>query len=192
MRPLGVKHDNISTMLLFPCLRIRQELTDRFADFGFVSSYLFWERYPYPFNTVYLLFQPKEFTLDFHHFIQNMEKNINFVDTVDVPNKVVVVFRVPARFDVDYLLFLNGAYSKTSPDFKSCFQLKEYKRGPDGKLLKTPTGGWQTEYTMYYHIFNKTEDLRNKWIEALGDSTRLPKDMELYEKCDINKETLTL
>jgi len=192
MRQLGVKTDNVSTVLLLPCIRIDQKLIQQFSEFGFVSSYLFWEGHEYPFNTIFLLFQPSEFTLGLHNFIQAMERNPNFLETVDIPNRVVLVFRVPARFDTDYLLFLNGAYSLTSPDFKACFQLWTYKMDANGQFPKNSNGGYIKEYTPYYHIFNKTEEWRNKLLERLGEDTKIPKGSELYQKCDIEKETLTI
>lgn len=185
-----IRKDNVSTMLLLPCLKLKQDLQMQFSEFGFVNSYLFCEKYYYDFNTIYLVFKP-EFTLGFHLFLQELQKNINFVDVLDEPGTVIVVFRVPPKFGTDYLLFLNGAYSMTSPDFKACFQLKVYKQDDKGVYLKTSTGAYQTEYTMYHHIFNKTEYLRNKWRDALGD-VLLPKDMELYDKCSIDKETLVI
>lgn len=192
MRQLGVKTDNVSTVFLLPCLRIRQELLRQFSEFGFVSTYLFWDSHTYPFNVMFLLFQPEEFTLGFHTFVSGMERNNNHVETIDIPHKVILVFRVPAKFDIDYLLVLNGAYSKTSPDFKSCFQLKEYKMDAGGQYEKNSVGGYVTEHTAYYHIFNRTDYWRNKIIERLGDSVILPKNAELYDKCDINKETMQL
>ena len=192
MRQLGVKTDNVSTVFLFPCLSIRQELVRQFSEFGFVTTYLYWDKHEYPFNVMFLLFQPSEFTLGFHNFVQAMEKSINFVETIDVANKVVLVYKVPAKFVTDYLLFLNGAYSLTSPDFKACFKLKDYKMDASGKFIRTSTGSYETEYTAYWHIFNKTEYWRNQLLERLGEDTRIPEGSELYEKCDINKETLTL
>lgn len=186
------RKSNVSEMLLLPCIKLKQDLMRQFSEFGFVNSYLYCERYWHDFNTIYLVFKPTEFSLGFFTFCREMEKNINFVEIVDEPSTVILVYKIPAKFGTDYLLFLNGAYSKTSPDFKACFQMKIYKQGPKGELLKTEAGSYQTEHTMYYHIFNKTEHLRNQWISALGDDIRLPKDMELYDKCDISKETLVI
>lgn len=184
--------DNISTVLLLPCITIKDNLTRQFSEFGFVNTYLYCEKYYYDFNVIYLVFKPSEFTLGFYNFVTDMEKSVNFVETIDEPWTVILVFRVPPRFGTDYLLFLNGAYSLTSPDFKACFRLTNYVLGPDGKTLRTSTGSLQTEYTIYYHIFNKTEYLRNQWIKTLGEDIVMPKNMELYQKCDINKETLAL
>lgn len=179
-------------MFLFPCLKIKDELVRQFSEFGFVNSYLFWMEGEYDFNTLYLVFRPSEFSLGFHLLISALEKNINFIETVDRPGAVILVYKVPSKFGSDYLLVLNGAYSLTSPDFKGCFQMRDYKIDEKGNLMKTPSGSYITEHSTYYHVFNKTEYLRAKWIETLGEGTRLPKDMELYEKCDINKETLVV
>lgn len=182
--------ENISSLMLFPCLKIKDELTRQFPEYGLVNTYLYWEGREYDFNTLFLVFKPKEFAIGFHLFIVEMEKTTNFVETVDIPEAVVLVYKIPAKFGTDFLLFLNGAYSLTSPDFKSCFKMKEYKVNADGSLEKTSAGSYVTEPTMYYHIFNKTDFLRNKWIEALGDDVKLPN--ELYQKCNIEKETLVI
>ena len=182
--------DNVSTMLLFPCIKVKQDLVRQFNEFGFIGTYLYCEKYYYDFNVIYVVFKPTEFSMGFYGFTLEMEKNINYVETLDEPGIVIMVYRVPPQFGADYLLFLNGAYSITSPDFKACFKMKEYKQAPDGQLLKTVGGAYVTEYTMYYHIFNKTQFLKDKWLEALGEDTPLPD--ELYQKCDIKKETLYL
>lgn len=186
------RRENVSAMMLFPCLKIKQELVRQFKEFGFVNTYLFWEDREYPFYPVYVVFRPAEFTHGFYQFTLGMERSLNYVETIDAPGVLVFVYAIPAQFGADYLLVLNGAYSLTSPDFKSCFQMKLYKYGPNGQVLKTSSGAYDTEYSMWYHIFNKTDFLRNKWREALGDDIVLPKDMELYEKCDMDKETLKL
>lgn len=184
------KKDNVSTTMLFPCLKIKQDLVSQFPKFGFDATYLYCPKYYYDFNVMYIVFKP-EFTLPFHLFLTELEKNVNFIETIDEAGVVILVYRIPPKFGIDYLLFLNGAYSRTSPDFKACFQLKVYKQGANGEYLKTPTGSYQTEYTIYYHIFNKTDFLRNRWMDTL-EVARLPKDMELYDKCDISKETLVI
>lgn len=192
MTTQGVERDNVSAMLLFPCLKIKQDLVARFKEFGYTNTYLFWDKREYPFNVMYLVFKPQKFTLSFYLFTLNMEKSVNYVETIDAPGSVVIVYRVPARFDTDYLLFLNGAYSLTSLDFKACFQLRKYKFNEKGEVMKTSVGALETEYTIYYHIFNKTEELRQKLLDVIGHDTRLPRNAELYEKCDITKETLYL
>lgn len=183
---------NISSIMLFPCLKIKDDLVRQFSEYRLVNTYLYWEGREYDFDTIFLLFRPEGFTLGFHLFITEMEKNINFVETIDIPDGIVLVYKVPVKFGTDFILFLNGAYSLTSPDFKSCFQLVKYKMDTNGAFIKTPIGAYETEKTMYYHIFNKTDYLRNQWKEALGDDIKMPKDMELYQKCNIEKETLVI
>lgn len=190
MNQVGVEKENVSAVMLFPCLKIKQELVNQFNEFGFINTYLFCNKREYDCNVIYLMFRPNEFTVGFHLFIQALERNINFLETIDEPSTVIIVYRVPPQFGADYLLFLNGAYSLTSPDFKACFQMKVYTKDDKGNLLKTKAGSYITEHSMYYHIFNKTDYLKNRWREALGDDVKLPN--ELYEKCSIEMETLVL
>lgn len=192
MPHIVTEEKNVSSIMLFPCLKVKDELVRQFHEYGLTNTYLYWEGREYDFNTIFLVFRPEEFTLGFHLFVIEMEKNINFVETVDIPGGVVVVYKIPAKFGSDFFLFLNGAYSLTSPDFKACFKLTDYKMNTDGSFVKTSNGGYETEKTSYYHIFNKTEYLRNQWKERLGQDIKMPKDMELYQKCNIEKETLVI
>lgn len=183
------RKDNISYLLLFPCLQIKKELTAQFAEFGFVNTYLSWDKASYGYSVIYAVFK-SPFTLAFYNFVLQMEKSQNFIETVDVPDAVVLVYRIPEKFRMDFRRFCDGRYSKLSPEFKACFQMRKYTMDSTGKLLKDQQGKYLTEHTMFYHIFNRTDELKQKWAELIGDDVELTG--ELYDKCDMSKETLEL
>lgn len=185
------RRDNISTIFLLPCLQIRDEVKARFKDFGFVNTYLFCDKFDYNFNPIYILFRPSSFDLEFYKFILQLEKNQNHIETMDFDkNSVLMTFRIPKRFNDDYGAFLRGRYSKFSPEFKKCFSMKDYVLGPGGELLRDEHKRYRTDYSMFYHIFNRTETLRNIYIEKLG--SELPENIELYDRYKTVEETLTI
>lgn len=187
-----VRKDNVSTILLMPCIQIRKELFAQFQEYGFVNTYLFWDKISYPFEVIFMVFRPAGMTVGYQNFITNMQKNQNYVETHDIGETIVLVFSIPKRFKRDYKLFLQGKYSQTSNDFKSCFALKVYKVDDTGKVEKDESGRYITEYTTFYHIFNRTDELRSRWQEVLGEETVIPEEMELYDKYDKEKETLNI
>lgn len=184
------RRDNISTIFLLPCLQIKQDTKDRFYSQGFVNTYLFFDKTQYEYFTpLYLLFKPEAFNIDFYKFMLQLEKNQNYIETLDYPNgQVVFVFRIPKRYDRDYRLFLSGKYSRFSKEFKNNFPLKVYKVDHKGTLIKG-TNGWQQEDSIFYHIFNKTEYLKDIYRENLG-SNDLPE--ELYDKYKPEEENLII
>ncbi len=182
---------NVSSVFLVPCLKIREETRQQFDSFGYVNSYLFCDKCSYEFFTpIYLLFEPENFNINFYNFTLNLERNQNHVETIDLPKgQVLFVFRIPKRFESDYEIIKQGRYSKTSPDFKACFPVRRFVYDQKGMLTKDSKGNYATEYTMYFHIFNKTEFLRSKLVETL-EVDYIPEEMELHDKYDERRETL--
>lgn len=183
------RKDNISMQLLFPCIQIEQGLVRQFPEFGFVNTYLTWDQREYNFPVIYIVFRT-EFTLPFYHFIVQMEKNQNFLETIDAPNTVVLVYKVPEKFHEDYCSFIFGQYSRYSPELKKCFPLERVVIDQKTGAPKRENGRYVSEKTEFYHIFHKTKNLRDRWSDALG--TEVPENMELYDKPDQVKETLVL
>lgn len=183
------RKDNVSMQLLFPCLQIDGNLVRQFPEFGFVNTYLTWDKCEYNFPVIYVVFRA-EFTMPFYHFITQLEKNKNYIETIDEPGAVVLVYKVPQVFHEDYCKFIFGKYSQCSKEYKACFPMSvpaiDEKTGAperyNGKYIKQPTE--------FYHIFNKTKNLRDRWSEALG--VDLTEDVELYDRPNMEKETLQL
>lgn len=179
----------LSSIFLLPSVEISMNTRVEFTEFGFVNCYAYCDLVDYPFKSIFALFEPEIFNKDFAAFIIDLESNPNHVETIDIPGAVIVCFRVPNKYIKDYNRFINGRYSRFSKEFKSLFPLKYYLMDGRGLPIKDPaTDKPVTEYSMFYHIFNRTEQLRDKWYNKLGNDTDLP--YELYEKFSEEKETL--
>jgi len=185
-----IRKDNISTIFLLPCLQIKARLLSKFYIMGFEKSFMFSKKHNYDFNPLFLLFNAKsQFDLNFYMFTQSLEKNQNHVETIDLsPNKILFVFRIPKKFDADYQFFLEGKYSAMSRDFKNLFPEYEYLVDKNGILVKDENGKPIKKATPFYHIFNKTKDLKNLYQQRLGTDVKLPED--LYDKYKPEEETL--
>lgn len=184
--------ENVSTVFLLPGIEIKSELKNQFYSFGFQNTFLTCEPLKYPFEVIYLLFKPSVIDLDFMRFAEDLQRNTNFVEVIDGGrNKVVFVYRVPKAFRHDYELFLEGKYSKLSSAYKKCFQMEQFKTDEKGRPVKE-AGRYVMEYTSFYHIFNRTDHIKDVWKERLGyraDESILD-DVELYDKPDPVRETM--
>lgn len=186
---------NISTLFLLPGIQIRHDLKQKFYQNGFVNSYLYCSQLTYPFNVVYLVFQPYEFDAGFLHFTTELQKNPNFLEIIDAGhNRVMIVYRVPRKFNKDYELFLKGKYSKLSAEFRACFLMEDYKRNEKGNPVRGKSGKPEKEPTVYYDVFNRTDEMKNKWKERLGYELEddILDGMELYDRQDEEKETFLI
>lgn len=140
-----------------------EKVKREFSIYGFVNTYLTSDQLSYPYDVIFLLFKPKDLDLGFYTFIRNMQKNPNFIEAVDLGrNKVVLIYRIPKRFKADYQHFLDGSYSKMSKEFQSCFSLEDFKRDANGKAI-LQDGQYVKEPSRFFHIFNRTEWLKDRW-----------------------------
>jgi hypothetical protein len=91
-----------------------------------------------------------------------------------INNYSMIVLSYPSKFKEDFNKIVGGKYSKLSEDFKSRFPETRDALDSEGKVLGK-------EYTLYYHIFNKTDWLKKFWLKRL-DLVELNEDLELWEK----------
>lgn len=191
---LNKKGENVSTVMLLPVVKINKKLMFNFYRFGFKNTYLFSEQLDclYDFNTIYLLFEPNKLDIEFAEFIFELSSNPNFIEVKDVGfKKMILVFKIPDQFKRDFKLFLEGQYSKVTDTYKKCFQLEKPSKTERGDIKREPTGSIIMEPTTFFHIFNKSDKLRNIYIEKLGlDDFKWPEELELYDKVNIEKETI--
>lgn len=184
--------ENVSTVFLLPGIEIREELKDQFYSFGFQNTFLTCPPLTYPFPVLYLLFKPKSIDQDFIRFGEELHRNPNFLETIDAgKGKVVFIYRVPKRFRHDYELFLEGKYSKLSAEYKRCFQMEQYKLDKLGRHV-VEGGKWVREYTPFYHVFYRTDHIKENWKAALGygPDDHIIDDMEFFDKQNPDKETM--
>jgi len=85
----------------------------------------------------------------------------------------MIVVEFPERFVDDFDHVVKGNYSKLSQGFKDRFPVTREALNSKGQVLGK-------EYTLYYHIFNKTQWLKDFWMERLGLCELDPR-LELWE-----------
>lgn len=183
--------ENVSTIFLLPATGIALKMREYFLKFGFVNTYISSD-ISYPFPCLYILFQPEKFDKGTLGFFNELEKEKNFIESFDFnDNKVVFVFRIPKKFDRDYNIFLRGKYSKMSRAFMELFPKEVYVYDNRGKPVKNSFGSYLKEPSQFYHIFNRTEYLKQKWAEKLNiDLEMFTDNDELYNIQDPIKETM--
>lgn len=126
---------------------------------------------------VFLLFKNKKLNAE------NIRKIIN--ELAQVPVEVVfsyelvndysmVVIDFPEKFIPDYDNVVEGKYSKLTDSFKDRFPMVADRLNSKNQVIGK-------EYTLYYHIFNKTQWLKDLWMEKLGLIDIEP-TLELWEK----------
>lgn len=191
---------NISRLFLLPGIQLDEKVKREFGRFGFVNTYLTCEQLSYNYNVIFLVFIPPALDLEFYSFSKNMEKNPNFIEAIDLGNrKVVMIYRIPKRFTKDYEYFLDGKYSRLSKDFQRCFAMEDIARDENGKPMISD-GKYVKEPSRFFHIFNRTEWLKDKWKLKLygaqdseGNISFSPRDeaaahllddLELHDKQD--------
>lgn len=191
----SIRQHNISTIFLLPGIEIDNGLKKSFNQFGFVNTYTTCKSFTFPYKVVYLLFKPVSMDMAFYSFIESLKKNKNFVNELDLGyNRLMVVYKVPTRFNNDYDLFLEGKYSKLSAEFKSCFAMEEWKRTSTGALAKDINNRPIKEPSTFYHVFHRTKEFVTRWKERLGydPDDDILNDVELYEKQNEEEETYDL
>lgn len=91
-----------------------------------------------------------------------------------VNNFGMVVIKFPSKFIKDYNHLVQGQYSKLSLEFKESFpNTKDVFNEKKQRIGK--------EYTIYHHIFNKTDWLKEFWMKKLN-LVELDDSLELWEK----------
>jgi len=176
----------LSTLFLLPVLGLTKEHSRKF---GLINAYIkVKEHEPRDKYSIYLIYKvPPDRQEDFKDYIDyNLADNPNFnweIESSFTNNDDIkgLLFTIPEKFKKDYDLFLEGKYSKLSKEFKAMF--------PDTKNIYDENGNKEgREYTIYHHIFNKTEWLRD-FMERKYGAENIEPDMELWDKPDIEKET---
>lgn len=167
-----------TSLFLLPALEITNEVLQ---SLGFVNAYLNDDEHCYTYKEcVYLLFKdPNIDTLD--EFTAILESKNILIDEYDVDkNHVMVVVKFPEEYIKEYKFFKQGKYSKFSKTF-----IKKYF--PFTKKVKDSNGKNKDEHTLYYHIFNKTDWIKNWWNERLGYTEG--KELKMDEWWDIPDNT---
>ena len=171
----------ITTMFMVPTLGIpKKQLLDNTFINAFVQNdlnNLYYE------DVVYLLFLPQN--LDkFREFITDeYERTSSIIEDYDCADGyVVVVYKLDSELKSDFKLIQESKYSKTSTKFQKLFP--ETVKIPNGLRTRKEV------HSLQYKIFNKSQDMINHW-EIMFD-VKFTEDMEVWDRFDLIKETLTL
>ncbi len=89
---------------------------------------------------------------------------------------LMIVIDFPEDFIQDYEYIVQGRFSKLSNQFREHFPLSVDVVNEKGYRIGS-------EYSLYYHIFNKTEWLKNFWMDRLG-LCELDDKLELWHSPD--------
>ncbi len=176
--------ENISTIFLLPAVEIPETVKDKFYEQGFISTYLTCNKLSYPFEVIYILFNPGEFSIDYNYFERMLINNPNYIEVFDLGNNLVLyVYKIPDKFKEDYNLFLQGKYSKFSKEYKKLFPERSYIIGTDKKPIRDHNGKYKTEMSPFHHVFNRSDYIKSKWADKIGYEIDDPifDNLELYD-----------
>jgi hypothetical protein len=152
-------------------------------DNGFLNGYIRDERREVQYqDCIYLLFKPND--LDkFKVFLdKEYERTKSVIDDYDYENGyVVVVYQLDPKFKKDFLLVMEGQYSKTSSAFQTLFP----------KIIKVKANGFsKDEISLQYRVFNKTQDLVKFWEDKFD--VEFDDDQEVWHAFIVEDESLNL
>lgn len=171
---------NCTTIFLLPSIgHTRQEL----LKYGFIAAYLDDVNHTVHYEeAVYCLFKPPDMA-NFQALLENeYDKSTTIIEDYDYEGGyTVVVYKILERYLSEYHLFLEGKYSKFSPEYISLFPIEIFIPGPYGPIL---------QHSLHYHIFNRTKDIKVYWEEKVGQT--LPNDMEMWSSPNMNEEVLDI
>lgn len=186
--------ENISTIFLLPAIQIKNSVKKEFYDNGFINTYITTNKIKYPYEVIFLLFNPSEFDYQYAGFESRLISNENYIECNDLGNNYVLyTFKIPQIFIKEYYLFLDGRYSEFSKEYKELFPNKSHVYDNDKKPLKDKKGGYLLEDSPYFKVFNKDEGFKEKLAQKLGyEDTSILDDVELYDKQDEVKEKFNI
>lgn len=175
------KKKNCATIFLLPGIGlVRKDV----LEVGFISAYLDDVNHePHYENAVYLLFKPEN--MDTFRTFMTIEKlrSAPILEDYDYEGGyVVVVYRFFDKYMPEYQLFLEGKYSKFSEEYIKLFPEQVAIPNADGKI--------KMEYSLQYHIFNRSNAIKEFWEDRIGQ--KLDEDAELWSSPDLDLEVLDI
>ncbi|MEI6186908.1 MAG: hypothetical protein WCP46_00200 [Alphaproteobacteria bacterium] len=172
----SLKTANVSALFLKPILNISPYLC---TQNRYVNTYLFnaEEDITYE-NSLQVLFRPQNMNW-FNAFIMTEEERGSIIlDEFDYPTgEIILVYRLPAEFDEDYKIILEGKYSKVSSKFKNLF-MKSIK--DNGKEL----------LSLQWLVFNKHKYLKTFWEKEFN--TIFTPEQECWGLYNVERECFRL
>lgn len=128
---------------------------------------------------LFLLFKSKKMNLeDLKNIVKSLVKvPTDIIFSYELVNDYsMIVIDFPENYIRDYDYVIQGKYSKLSEDFKNKFEMTQ-------EVLNSNKVRIAREYTLYHHIFNKTQWLKQFWMDRLG-LCEIEDNVELWEQPD--------
>lgn len=172
---------NCTTIFLLPGIGHTRQ---RLLQFGFVAAFLDDVNHEVHYEeAVYLLFKPEDIGA-FQKFLEEEYRKPGLiVEDYDYRGGyIVTVYKIDERYLPEYQLFLQGKYSKFSPEYISLF--------PTEIVAELPSGAKVVKHSLHYHIFNRTREIREYWERKIGE--KISDNMELWSSPDMDKEVLDI
>lgn len=174
-------YTNTSTFLL----RGLGTNTEDLKKLGFINAYIDDANHePHYEEAIYLLFKPEDIE-EFQFFImKEQEREAEIIEDYDYEGGyIVMVYKFPEKYNKEYNLFLRGEYSGFRKSYVDLFPIEVQIKNKFGAIIATKASA-------YYHIFNRTPELRKYWEDKLD--IELDDEAEYWEGIDIKKETLDI
>lgn len=169
----------ITKLFIAPTLGIDSK---HFEENGYVTAYSYESNEDKKYeNVAYLVFKPKD--LDkFNDFVESEHSRTHLlIDDYDYEGGfVVLVYKLPSKWEKDYELIRQGRYSETSEKFQNVI--------PKVKKFLDEKGLHKDEVSLQTRILKKSEDLVSFWEKRLGINFK--PNMEAWYGWEIEKETL--
>lgn len=159
---------NCTTMFLLAGIGLGRR---NILKYGFISAFIDDKDHdPHYEDSIYVLFKPQEIEGFSQFMVMEIAKPI-FIEDYDYEGGyVVLVYKFPNEYLQEYKLFKDGKYSKFRKKYISLF--------PE-TIQFEENGATITEYSLHFHIFNKTEAIKKLWERRLGDDI-FSEDMEMW------------
>lgn len=172
---------NCSTIFLLPGIGLFKRDIEKQ---GFLSAYIDDVNHSIHYdNAVYVLYRPDDIDI-FQEFLKKEKgRTPLLLEDYDYEGGyIVTVYGFPVRFIPEYKHFLKGAYSKFSTGYKEIF--------PTSIQLVDEAGDLKWYITLQYHIFNRTDAIKNYWENKIGQI--LTPEMECWSKPNMENEVLNI
>jgi len=174
-----------STIFLLPGIGLRRK---DILQYGFLSAYIDDLNHPAHYgDAVYLLFRAEDkVSMNRLQEFLTSERNRTdlLVEDYDYEGGyVVAVYRFDPEFKEEYKNFLKGKYSKFRKKYTDLF--------PREVEIVDEKGDRKLQFSLQYHIFNRTDAIRKFWEDKTGE--KLDGDTEMWSSPYLNtKEILDI
>lgn len=175
------KQDRFNIISIFLTKFIFRNNFDTLKKAGFINSYIsdpdITDIVASDKKLLFLLFNNKKLKIrDIEDIVKSLAYlKINLIFSYElINNYMMIIIEFPDEYSREYDLIIQGRYSKLSDEFKKAFP--ETKSVYNSEHIRIGL-----ENTLYYHIFNKTDWIKEFWLKKL-DLIELDKGLELWEK----------